>query len=160
MQLFVLRHAIAEDAAPGQPDSERKLTDLGREKLRRVLRRARQAGLQPDAIVSSPYVRARQTAEIAVAELKYAEPVVTSDNLTPFGNLFEVWSELRGLGAESVLVVGHNPQLSELVSWMIGAPGYGVEMKKAGLACLDVHGAGPQPQASLVWMLTPKAAGE
>ena len=95
MRLFVLRHAIAEDAEPGQADSERRLTDPGREKLQRVLRRARQAGLEPAAVFSSPYVRARQTAEIAVAELEHPSPIVTTDNLTPFGDLVELWSELR-----------------------------------------------------------------
>ncbi len=159
MQLFVLRHAIAEDAAPGQPDSERRLTDPGRAKLRKVLRRAREAGLAPDVVVSSPYVRARQTAEIAVDELQFASPISTSDNLTPHANLFELWNELRTLSAAQVLIIGHNPLFGELVAWLIGAPGYGVEMKKAGLACLEVHGTGPQPRATLTWLLTPKSAG-
>ena len=159
MRLFVLRHAIAEDAAAGQPDSERRLTDTGRVKLRRVLRRARQAGVAPGAIVSSPYVRARQTAEVAVEELEHSSPIVETANLTPHGNLFELWNEVRALSDDQTLLVGHNPQLSELVAWMIGAPGYGVEMKKSGLAFLEVYGMGPQPRASLVWLLTPKSAG-
>lgn len=159
MDLFVLRHAIAEDAAPGQADSERRLTDPGREKLRRVLKRARMAGLGPDLIVSSPYVRARQTADIAIEELEYSSDLLTTTNLVPHGNLFELWNEIRAVAGQQVLLVGHNPQLSELVSWMIGAPGHGVEMKKSGLAYLDVRGTGPTPQASLVWLLTPKSAG-
>ena len=62
MQIYLLRHGIAEDAKPGRPDSERALTDEGRAKLRRVLKRARTADVTPSLILSSPYRRAMETA--------------------------------------------------------------------------------------------------
>ena len=69
MQIYLLRHGIAENASPGQPDSERALTAEGREKLRRVLKRARSAEVNPGAILSSPYKRALETAEVAAEAL-------------------------------------------------------------------------------------------
>ena len=69
MQIYLLRHVIAEDAKPGHPDSERPLTAEGRDKLRRVLKRARTADLDPSLILSSPYRRALETAEIGRAHV-------------------------------------------------------------------------------------------
>ena len=159
MKLFVLRHAIAEDRVGG-PDSQRQLTTDGRRKLRKVIAVARQAGLQPDYILASPYVRAVQTAEIAAQELGFADPLIETDKLLPYSPPLEIWDELRGYrDAGQVLIVGHNPQLSELACSLLGAPGDAIGMKKAALACFDLHGVGPKPQASLAWLLTSKLAG-
>ena len=82
MRLYLLRHGIAEDGI-GMPDAQRQLTPEGRKKLRLVLQRAREAGVQPDVVLSSPYVRAQQTAAIAVEELGYAGELLASSELTP-----------------------------------------------------------------------------
>ena len=76
MQIYLLRHGIAEDAAPGRPDSERALTEEGRDKLRRVLRRARSADAAPSLILSSPYRRALETAALAAEMLSYPGRIV------------------------------------------------------------------------------------
>lgn len=159
MDLFVLRHAIAEDAGPGQPDSERRLTDVGRERLRLVVQRAMHAGMAPAVVLTSPYVRARQTADILLKELDRPCELVTTANLTPYVSVADLWQELREYAAlNPVMVVGHNPQLSELVSVLIGSPRYAVEMKKAAIAYVKDAGAGPVPLGRLSWMLTPKLA--
>jgi len=159
VKLFVLRHGIAEERADGI-DSQRALTDEGRRKLAKVIAQAEKAGLAPDFILTSPYVRARQTAEIAAKALGHSDPLIESDKLLPYSNPLELWEELRGYReAEQVLVVGHNPQLTELVCLLAGAPGGSIPMKKAGLACFHLRGVGPQPQATLSWMLTAKLAG-
>ena len=159
MRLYLLRHAIAEDGA-GMPDSRRQLTEEGRQKLRKVLQQASKSGLHPDFILSSPYVRARQTAEIAVEELRYQGELVSSDQLTPYASPHKTWDELREYRqAGEILVVGHNPHLSELVSLLTGARAGAVEMKKAGLACLELISAGPQPRATLHWLMTPRSIG-
>ncbi len=161
MTLYVLRHAIAEEAALGQADSERRLTQEGERKLRRVLGRARDAGVRPERIITSPYVRARGTAVIAAEELGFGGELIETDRLEPHVGVAELWDEVRVLaGSRSAMLVGHNPQLSAFVSGAIGCSGYGVEMKKAGLAALDVYGAGPQLRAALSWLLTPKTAGQ
>ena len=159
MDVFVLRHAIAADVAPGQQDSERRLTDVGRDRLKLVVRRAMRAGMDPAVVLTSPYVRARQTAEILLEEVDRPCELVTTANLTPYADVAGLWQELREYAQLSpVMVVGHNPQLSELVSVLIGAPRYAVEMKKAAIAYVKDAGAGPRPAGRLAWMLTAKLA--
>ena len=159
MDVFVLRHAIAEDAGPGQADSERRLTDEGRDRLRLVVRKAMRAGMAPGVVLTSPYVRARQTADILLEELDRPCELVTTANLTPYATVADLWRELREYAPLSpVMVVGHNPQLSELVSVLIGSPRYAVEMKKAAIAYVKDAGAGSGPAGRLAWMLTPKLA--
>ncbi|MDA0205503.1 MAG: phosphohistidine phosphatase SixA [Acidobacteria bacterium] len=159
MDVFVLRHAIAEDAGAGQADSERRLTDLGRERLRLVVQKAMRAGMAPAVVLTSPYVRAHQTAEILLEELDHPCELVTTSNLTPYAAVADLWQELREYSRLSpLIVVGHNPQLSELVSVLIGSPRYAVEIKKAAIAYVQDAGNGPRPTGRLVWMLTAKLA--
>ena len=70
MEIYLLRHGLAEDQAPAGRDGDRRLTDEGRTKLHRVMARAHTAGVNPALILSSPLVRAMQTAEIAAQELR------------------------------------------------------------------------------------------
>ena len=160
MNLYVLRHAIAEDAAPGLPDSSRQVTGKGRRKARRVLSHARKIGVRPSTILTSPYLRAVQTATVAREALHHPlEPVVTHA-LVPYCSVRALWSEVRDhAAAGDVLVSGHNPQLSWLVMWLLGGREDALWLKKSGLAALDVGTAGPHPRATLSWLLTPKSVG-
>src|SRR6267154_885612 len=91
MQIYLLRHGIAEDGKPGRPDSERALTDEGRAKLRRVLKRARTADVTPSLIFSSPYRRALETADVAVEVLHYEGDVVQSRTFVPEASPQQAW---------------------------------------------------------------------
>ncbi len=160
MTLYVLRHAIAEEPSLGQPDSARQLTRLGREKARRVLSHAHRVGTRPNSLLTSPYARAAQTAAIAREELNLAEPLIQTDALVPFVDIHSLWDELRDhLAVGDLMIVGHNPQLSSLVSWLLGARGDSLWLKKSGLVALDVGAAGPSPRAMLSWLLTPGSVG-
>jgi len=159
MEIYVFRHGIAEDAPPGGSDAQRALTDEGREKLRRVLRRAKAAGVAPSLILSSPLVRAVQTAEIAAEFLSYEGELVLTKALVPEGNPRGVWEEIRARrGQPSVLVAGHEPLLSQVVAYLLGSPSVQVEMKKGALVRIDIEGFRPDPRGVLMWMLTPKLA--
>ena len=160
MILYVLRHAIAEDAIPGLSDSSRQVTEKGRRKARRVLSHARRIGVRPSTILTSPYLRATQTAAIAREQLRLPiEPLVTRA-LAPYVSVPSLWDEIRGhADAGDVLVSGHNPQLSWLVMWLLGGREDALWLKKSGLVTLDVGTAGPHPRAALSWLLTPKSAG-
>lgn len=161
MKLYVLRHAIAEDRTPRQPDSARRLTAPGEVKAARVLAHARSIGVRPGTVLTSPYVRAAQTAEIAREQLRLSAPAVVTEALVPYVNVFDLWEGVREYFAGGdVMVVGHNPQLSSLVSWLLGSRQDALWLKKSGLVALDVGAAGPQPRAMLAWLLTPGSVGK
>jgi phosphohistidine phosphatase len=160
MELYIFRHGIAADAVAGQPDADRALTDAGRKKTAEVVRTARRAGVDPSLIVSSPYLRAIQTARIAADEFGYRGEMLRTETLVPHGTPEDVWSELRDYRDErAVLVAGHEPLLSQLVAWLLAAPELRVDMKKAAMVRLDLESFGPVPHGTLRWMITPKLVG-
>lgn len=160
MILYVLRHAIAEEPRPGQSDSTRQLTRTGRSRCQRVLAHAKRVKVQPQYILTSPYDRAAQTAEIAKAELGFDHELITSNALLPFVSVQDLWDAIRdyAVGGD-VMVVGHNPQLSMLVVWLLGASADALWLKKSGLVALNLGGAGKHPRAELSWLLTPGSVG-
>jgi phosphohistidine phosphatase len=161
MQIYLLRHGIAENARPGQPDSERALTDEGREKLRRVLKRAQAAQAAPDAILSSPYKRALETAAVAAEALGYKNEIERTRALVPEASPYDAWEEIRGRRADaSILLASHEPLMSSLAAFLLGCPALQVDMKKAALLRIDCDRMGTQPRGVLKWMLTPATAGE
>jgi phosphohistidine phosphatase len=161
MEIYLLRHGIAEDAAPGMADADRALTSAGRQKLRRVLTRARAAKVEPDVILSSPYRRALETAAVAVEALGYSGKVVQTGALTPDANPHETWEEIRARKTEtSLLLASHEPLMSALLAFLLNTPALVVDFKKAALARVDCDRFGPEPHGTLKWLLTPATAGE
>jgi phosphohistidine phosphatase len=157
MEMYLLRHGIAEDGAPGTADSARQLTVDGYQKTAALLQLARRTGVKPSLILSSPYVRAYQTARIAVDELGYEGDVLRTDSLVPGSTPENVWEELRAHADEtSILLAGHQPLLSQLVGWLLNAPSLRVDMKKAALVRIDVDSFRAQPHGILRWMMTPR----
>src|SRR3954447_18525636 len=134
MQIYLLRHGIAEDAKPGKPDAERALTAEGREKLRRVLERARSADCCPGVILSSPYRRALETSAVAAEVLACEGEVVKVASLVPEGSPEDVWQEIRRRSTErTILLSSHEPLMSTMVAFLLDSPALMVEMKKAAL---------------------------
>ena len=137
-----------------------QLTEEGRAKLHRVLKRAAAAGVEPSLIISSPYKRAVETAEIAASELKYKGEILLEGRA--HARLFPALDlvELREHRDEpSILLAGHEPLFSATVAWLLGSTHAMVEFKKAALVRIDIHTYGAQPQGILQWMLTPKITG-
>jgi phosphohistidine phosphatase len=159
MEIYILRHGIAEDHNAGG-DAKRALTEEGRRKLRRVLDRAEKAKVAPSLILSSPYKRARETAEIAAEVLHCAGKIVDTQALLPEASPEALWEEIRTRRDETaILIAGHQPMLGSAVAWLMGTPTVEVEMKKGALARIDVDRFGPKPQGVLRWLLTPRLAG-
>jgi phosphohistidine phosphatase len=159
MEIYILRHGIAEDHNAGG-DPQRALTEEGRRKLRRVLDRASKAKAAPSLILSSPYVRARQTAEMAALILRCARKIVETEVLVPEGSPTDLWEEIRARRQEiAILIAGHEPMLSSTIAWLLGSPAIHVDMKKGAIARIDVDHFGPKPQGVLRWLLTPRLAG-
>jgi phosphohistidine phosphatase len=159
MTIYLLRHAIAEDHARTGADADRALTDEGIIRLRQVVQVAQAAGMKPDLVLSSPYLRAKQTAEVAHLLTGCEEPIVFSDALTPSGSSAGAWDEIRiHRGSDPLLVVSHDPLISSLLSFLLGTSSYVHSFKKAGLAKLELHHLGARPGGELQWLLTPSLA--
>ena len=156
MQIYLLRHGIADDAKPGHPDSERALTDEGRDKLRRVLKRARTADLDPSLILSSPYRRAVETAAVAAEVLAYQGEIVRTRALVPEASPFDMWEEIRRRKDErSILLASHEPLMSSMAAFLLDSPALQVDMKKGAMVRIDCDRFGPKASGLLKWMLTP-----
>ena len=161
MNLYILRHGIAVDL--GTPtfltDADRPLTPKGEQKLEQIAKAMAALELSFDLILSSPYLRARQTAEIVAKAFSARKRLEFTDSLTPGASprkLIELLKH-RQPPPESVLLSGHEPFLSALISLLIsGEPGLSVVMKKGGLCKLTIESLKPGRCASLEWLLTPK----
>jgi phosphohistidine phosphatase len=143
MEIWLLRHAAAEDRAESGRDADRTLTEDGHKRARDVARGL--AELEPgiELILTSPYARARQTAEPAARALHLAGKIRETQALEPSSDPQEILDELRAEKAESVLLVGHEPHMGALLGRLVsGAPGLEVPMKKASVARLTWTGSG------------------
>jgi phosphohistidine phosphatase len=124
-----------------------------------VLQRAHKAGVNPTLIISSPYTRAMETAEIAARELEYNSEIVRSDRLLPNSTPPDLWSEVRAHRDEpSILLAGHEPLFSATLAWMVGSTRAMVDFRKGGLARIDFSTIGADPRGVLQWMLTSKVS--
>lgn len=159
MQCFLLRHAPAvARGTPGYPkDSSRPLTAEGRKRMRRIA--AGMKALEPafDLILTSPYVRARETAEIVAEVYKMPDPLRTSQYLKPGGDGEALVQEMIEHRRQSILLVGHEPDLSRLISVLVtGDTGLGLALKKGGLCKLEL----PSPHygrcGTMEWLLPPR----
>jgi phosphohistidine phosphatase len=158
MELYILRHAVAvERGTPGyDDDSQRPLTPEGRKKMRRAAMGMKALGLKFDAILSSPCARARATAEIVAGILKARRKLNFSDDLAADGDLKALIRSLaRHNSHERVLLVGHEPHLSELVTQLIaGTASVSLKFKKGGLCRLTTDHLKFGRCAELEWLLT------
>jgi len=161
MELYLLRHGIAEDHSPTGKDADRSLTEEGRKKLRETLKAVANAGVTVRSIVSSPYLRAPQTAEIAKDVLGFQDELVLSNALTPDGDPQDVWQEIRSdyRGADCVMLTSHEPLMSRCTGYLLGTPELLIDFKKGAVVRIDMDQFGVKPRGILRWMLTPKLAG-
>ncbi len=160
MEIYLFRHGIAEDGRAGEPDSDRSLTAEGKKKLRGVLHAAAEAGVQPSLILTSPYRRALQTAQLAAELLKYQGDLLRTRSLEPSSRPDAVWEEIRVHKDEpQILLVGHEPLFSALTAYLLGCSGFQIDFKKGGLACVEVDKFAGAPKGVLKWYFTPKLAG-
>ncbi len=159
MELYLLRHAIAAERGPGYPrDSARPLTERGQRRMRRAARGMVALGLEFDAILTSPYARARRTAELVADALDARDILEETPALAADGDPRALVEALAPAADERVLLVGHEPYLSELVSALIsgGAGTTGVRFKKGGLCKLQVDTLRYDRCARLEWLLAPR----
>jgi phosphohistidine phosphatase len=158
MDLFLLRHAIAEQRDPTKypDDALRPLTEKGIKRMRRVAEGFLAAGLTFDVIYTSPYTRARQTADIVADVCGLRKVLRETDTLAVDGDPEALIAELKKVDATSILLVGHEPYLSELISHLlVGDASLDVTMKKGGLCKLTVGMLKYGKCATLDWLIPP-----
>lgn len=160
MNLYIVRHAIAVERGTSgyeEDDSQRPLTDAGRKKMKKIVRGLAQLGTEFDVILSSPYVRARDTATILAKEFEMKDKLAFSDNLIPPGNFEDLINEIHEQhDVNSLALVGHEPMLSSLISWLTtGNTDMKVMLKKGGVAYLTADNLYQEGRATLHWLLTP-----
>lgn len=160
MEVFIVRHAIAfeRDVRRWRDDRRRPLTSEGVRKFRKAaLGLKRVVALRPQRVLTSPYLRARQTAELltAVARWPKARDCVA---LALGGSSDDVIRELRKFAGKRLAVVGHEPDLGRLISACIAKAdaAVGIDLKKGGAACLEFAGKPRPGGARLKWLAAPR----
>ncbi len=162
MILYIVRHAIAEQRDPTsseEQDSQRPLTDAGRKKFRQIARALGDLGTQIDLILTSPYLRAVDTARLLQKKLDLKkDQVITAEDLSPTGDPDRLIKEIneKYAGKGNIALVGHEPGLSRLVSVLLsGDPTLPITLKKGGVCCLSVDKLEYGRCATLEWLLAP-----
>ena len=158
MNLYIVRHADAGDRqAWTGDDADRPLTDLGRRQARALAEALKRRGLALDAIVSSPLVRTRQTAEELIPAASDGTGLRFSDLLAPDALKPRRLSKyLAGLGAASAAVVGHDPDLPAYLGWLLGVDPDNVHLEKGGAALVTFDDGPSKGDGRLAWAVTPE----
>jgi phosphohistidine phosphatase len=152
VRVHLLRHAHAGDAFEWIGDDDlRPLTKKGRGQAERLGAFLEAQGVRPDVIVTSPLVRARQTAEL-VAEALGMTVKVDPRLGSGFGQR-DLWAILDESGAREVMLVGHDPDFTSLLTYLIDAAG--LRMKKGALATIDLHTKLGDGEGELRWLVPP-----
>ena len=154
-ELYLLRHGMAVDAGTcGYDDRERPLTAEGEKKVRQLARGLRALDLGLDRIVTSPLLRARQTAEIVAGILELSDQLELAEELASDRSAESIRDWLRTRNENRLMIVGHNPNLSELTTLLVvGTKDRLIgELRKGGIAALVSEGS----RWRLDWMARPR----
>lgn len=155
MIVYLLRHGkAARPSFSVHSDYTRPLTNVGRREMRKIGQALNRLKIQPEILASSPLTRSIETAEI-VSKYVGVE-VVQWDELKPETHPFKTMDVIEKLPVKSIMVVGHEPHLSNLISHMISATMLPLSLKKGSLACVRMPAVG---FASLRYLLTPRQMG-
>lgn len=155
MKVYFLRHGIAADReAFDGDDFDRPLTDEGCERMRRVGKAMAKLQISPDVIVTSPLVRAKQTAKIVAAALKLDGKLVEDQRVAEDFSVEQLAQILADHAkADAIMLVGHEPDMSALVGRLTG--GSDIDLKKGGLALVELQDAS-STSGQLQWLVPPK----
>jgi phosphohistidine phosphatase len=160
MRLYLLRHATA--VPHGTPefehDADRPLTEEGREQARRAADALKRLKIAVDAVITSPFVRAVQTAEPVARAFGLEDTLSTIEALQPEADPAKASAALRGLAAfQHVVAVGHEPHMGAWLGWLTAPGGLRCEFKKGGMASVDIDRLPPaRGDGTLRWFMTPK----
>lgn len=153
-QIVLFRHGIAEHRAAPAEDANRRLTRAGRDTVLRAARGMRVRIPKISLIVSSPLPRARETAQVIAEVYRPCQGLLELAELRPGGHVHRVAARVRAWQLRAIVVVGHEPDLTELARSLVGSAAFsGLHLSKSGACLLELDGAPPHP-ACLRWLLT------
>jgi phosphohistidine phosphatase len=159
MNILLIRHADALPLGEGgiQDDESRPLSEQGHAQCAPLARALTRLGVRPEVVVSSPLLRARQTASGLLQAWDGTPPELRiAEEAGPDGRRTKLAKLLRGLTAETVAVVGHMPYLRQFAGWLIGGKKANLDLAKAGAAYLASETHAAKGGSELCWMLTPE----
>jgi|SRR5687768_4133786 phosphohistidine phosphatase len=159
IELYLVRHAIAAERGPNYPDDrERPLTREGTARFKQVVEGLKDFNVKVDVVLTSPLVRASQTAELLVAGLAGKPRLEQLEALSPGGRMAQVLEAIAKYSkrAKHIALVGHEPDLGELAARLLRARGT-IAFKKGAVLCLELDGAMPTGPGTLNWFLPPRA---
>src|SRR5919108_4508981 len=158
MEVFLVRHGVAIPRDGDVSDAFRPLTEKGRRRFRKTARSFARLGCEVDLILTSPLVRAVQTAEILAGEVPHGEVDVPEQRDPRFEAVALLQAvRKRANGLRSVALVGHEPQISSVLAALAGAGAETLDVKKGGIVRLDVRDASQRGSATAIWSLKPKS---
>lgn len=161
MILYLVRHGIAEDRSLTGSDADRELTQRGTLRTAMVAKGLRKLDLKIGRIISSPYVRARQTAEIIGRVIGYQEEILFDHRLVPHAQVEEVGDLIReNDDASSLMLTGHEPSMGLVISAICAHGALAMEVKKASVTAIEIMRLRPTVMGSLMWSLPPKVIEE
>jgi len=156
-QLFLIRHGVAEERGDAWPDdAKRPLSEDGIERFQKSARGLARLDVWIDVVLTSPLVRARQTAEILASAFDPRPSIITIESLAPGGSYASLLTDLEKHGRKTrIALVGHEPGIGELGARLIGSR-HSFEFKKGAVCRIDVDEIPPGGPGDLRWFLTPK----
>jgi phosphohistidine phosphatase len=156
-KLYLIRHGVAEPRSDAWPDdAKRPLTESGASRCRKIGRGLGRLGVSFDIMLTSPLVRARQTAEMIGSELAPVPTIVHVDSLAPGGTYQAVLNDLeKHSRRERIALVGHEPFIGELAARLIGTR-HPIAFKKGAVCRIDVESLPPGGSGALRWFLAPR----
>jgi phosphohistidine phosphatase len=156
-ELYLVRHGLAEERGEAWPDdAKRPLTEDGIDRMRKAARGLARLGVTIDVVLTSPLVRARQTAEIVAAAIDPRPSLVAAESLSPGGSFAAVVADLEKHARKTrIALVGHEPGIGELAARLIGSR-HAIEFKKGAVCRVDVETLPPSGPGDLRWLMTTK----
>ena len=154
-ELYLIRHGPAEQQGDSWPDdAKRPLSEDGMSRTRKAARGLRLLGATIDVVLTSPLVRARQTAEIVASTFDERPPIVVIDSLAPGGSMTAVLADLeKQTRRPRIALVGHEPGIGELAARLLGSPNP-LEFKKGAVCRIDMNRLPPTGPGMLRWFVT------
>ena len=158
LEIYLVRHAVAAERGPKYPDDRsRPLTPEGVKRFRESVKGLSKFGVEIDIVLTSPLVRARDTATLLVSALKPKPSIEQVEALAPGGRHVAIVEAIKAAKRQRrIALVGHEPDLGEFAARLLGSRG-GVEFKKGAICLIDVDSATPGGPGTLRWFLPPRA---